>query len=146
MATINPYLNFNGTTEEAFNFYKSVFGGEFAAMQRYGEMPPCPEMGALPEDAREKIMHVALPIGEKNILMGTDALPSMGQKFTTGDNFSVCISAESKDEANKLFDGLSADGKITMPLADAFWGDYFGMLTDRFGVQWMVNFNEKYSK
>ena len=141
MMTINPYLQFNGNTEEAFNFYKSVFGGEFAAVQRYGEMPPCPEMGEMPEGAREKIMHVALPIGEKNLLMGSDALESMGQNFTTGDNFSVCISAESRAEADKVFGALAADGKVTMPLADAFWGDYFGMLTDRFGVQWMVNYN-----
>jgi PhnB protein len=146
MATINPYLQFNGNTEEAFNFYKSVFGGEFAAMQRYGEMPHCPEMGEIPEGAREKIMHVALPIGEKNLLMGSDALESMGQNFTTGDNFSVCISAESRAEADRVFQALATDGKVTMPLADAFWGDYFGMLTDCFGVQWMVSFNEKYSK
>jgi PhnB protein len=139
MMTINPYLQFNGNTEEAFNFYKSVFGGEFAAMQRYGEMPPCPEMGDLPAAARERIMHVALPISEKSILMGSDALESMGQNFTTGDNFSVCISAESRAEADKVFGALAADGKVTMPLADAFWGAYFGMVTDRFGVQWMVN-------
>jgi PhnB protein len=146
MATINPYLQFNGNTEEVFNFYKSVFGGEFAAMQRYSEMPPSPEMGEMPEGAPEKIMHVALPIGEKNLLMGSDVLESMGQNFTIGDNFSVCISAESKDEADKVFGALATDGKVTMPLADAFWGDYFGMLTDRFGIQWMVSFNEKYSK
>ena len=144
--TINPYLNFNGNTEEAFNFYKSIFGGEFSAIQRYGEMPTCSEMGEMPENARDKIMHVALPIGEKNILMGTDALESMGQNFTTGDNFSVCISAENRAEADRVFAALATDGKVAMPLADAFWGDYFGMLTDRFGVQWMVNFNEKYSK
>jgi PhnB protein len=87
-------------------------------------MPPCPEMGALPEGAREKIMHVALPIGEKNLLMGSDVLESMGQNFTTGDNFSVCISAESKEEADTVFGALAAAGKVTMPLADAFWGDY----------------------
>lgn len=143
MATINPYLQFNGNTDEAFNFYKSVFGGEFAAMHRYGEMPPCPEMGELPESAREKIMHVALPVGEKSILMGSDALESMGQNFTTGDNFSISISAESKEEAERIFNGLSSGGKITMPLADAFWGAYFGMLTDRFGVQWIINFDDK---
>lgn len=139
MTTVNPYLQFNGNTEEAFNFYKSVFGGEFTAIQRYGEMPPCPEMGELPAAARERIMHVALPIGEKSILMGSDALESMGQNFTTGDNFSVCISAESRAEADKVFGALAADGKVTMPLADAFWGAYFGMLTDHFGIQWMVN-------
>ena len=136
--TINPYLNFNGNTEQAFNFYKSIFGGEFARMQRFGEMPLCAEAGELPEDARDKIMHVALPIGEKNVLMGTDALESMG-KLTMGDNFSVCISAESRSEADRIFAALAADGKVTMPLADGFNNDYFGMLTDRFGVQWMMH-------
>lgn len=139
--TINPYLNFNGNTEEAFNFYKSVFGGEFAALQRFGEMPPCPEMGALAEEARDKIMHVALPIGQGTLLMATDSLESMGQNLTAGNNFSLSIDAASKEEADRIFNGLSADGKITMPLADAFWGAYFGMLTDRFGVQWMINYD-----
>ncbi len=136
--TINPYLNFNGNTWAAFNFYKSVFGGEFARIQRFGEMPLCPEAGALPEDARDKIMHVALPIGEKNVLMGTDALESMG-RLTMGDNFSVCISADSRAEADRVFAALAPGGKITMPLADGFNNGYFGMLTDRFGVQWMMH-------
>ncbi len=137
MATINTYLNFNGNTEEAFSFYKSVFGGEFAALQRFRDTP---EAGNIPESERDMIMHVSLPIGKGNVLMGTDALESMGQKLIAGNNFSISINAESKAEADKLFKGLSAGGKIEMPLADAFWGAYFGMFADKFGIQWMVNY------
>jgi PhnB protein len=140
MATINPYLNFKGITEQAFNFYKSVFGGEFMTLQRFKDTP---EAGKIPANEREKIMHVSLPIGKGNVLMGTDALESMGQKLTIGNNFYISINAESKEEAEKLFSGLSAGGKIEMPLQDAFWGAYFGMFTDKFGIQWMVNYDYK---
>ena len=148
MATINPYLNFNGNTEEAFNFYKSVFGGEFATVMRFKDVPPseaCEGM-SIAENELDKIMHIALPIGRGNILMATDGLESMGQNFKIGDNFSISISADSREEADRLFSGLSADGTVEMPLADAFWGDYFGMLHDKFGIQWMVSYNEKYSQ
>lgn len=144
MAQINPYLNFNGNTEEAFNFYKSVFGGEFAMVQKFGEMPGCEEMKTS-ESEKDKIMHIALPIGN-NILMATDALESMGQNMIVGDNYSISISAESREEADELFNGLSADGKSEMPMAEAFWGAYFGMLKDKFGVQWMVSYDENYLK
>jgi PhnB protein len=137
MATINPYLNFKGNTEEAFNFYKSVFGGEFATLQRFKDTP---EADKIPASEREKIMHVALPIGKGNMLMATDALESMGQKLVAGNNFYIAIGPESKEEADRLFKGLSSGGQITMPLQDAFWGAYFGMLTDKFGIQWMVNY------
>lgn len=144
MATINPYLNFNGNTEEAFNFYKTIFGGEFAAVMRFKDVPA--EGGCdgvkIAENELDKIMHIALPIGDGNLLMATDGLESMGQNFKTGDNFSISISAESRAEADRLFGGLSEGGKVEMPLADAFWGDYFGMLQDRFGIQWMVSYNE----
>ncbi len=136
MAIINAYLNFNGNTEEAFNFYKSVFGGEFSALQRFKDTP---EADKLSPGDREKIMHIALPIGN-NVLMATDAMESMGQKLKAGNNFSLSIEAQSKEEADKLFSGLSAGGTVTMPLQDAFWGAYFGMLEDRFGIQWMVNY------
>lgn len=136
MATINPYLNFKGNTEEAFNFYKAVFGGEFQALQRFKDTP---EGDKLPAADQEKIMHIALPIGS-NILMATDALESMGQKLTFGDNLSISISTNTEAEADKLFNGLAAGGQVTMPLEKMFWGDYFGMLTDRFGVQWMVSY------
>jgi uncharacterized glyoxalase superfamily protein PhnB/uncharacterized protein YndB with AHSA1/START domain len=139
MAKVNPYLNFAGNTEEAFLFYKSVFGGEFLALQRFKDTP---EAGKIPENEQDKIMHVALPIGNGNILMATDALESMGQKLTVGNNFSLSVDAESKEEADRLFNKLSEGGKPTMPMEQTFWGAYFGMLTDRFGIQWMVSFDE----
>ncbi len=141
MATINPYLNFNGNTEEAFNFYKSVFGGEFTALQRFKDVSELCEGNKVSENDAEKIMHVSLPIGKGNVLMATDTLESMGQSLTAGNNFTISVNAESEEEANVLFKELSADGKVTMPLADAFWGALFGMLTDKFGIQWMVNYD-----
>ena len=142
MASINPYINFQGNTEEAFNFYKSVFGGEFAAVMRFGETPGCDEM-PVAEGDKDKIMHIALPIGT-SVLMGTDMLESMGQKLEEGNNFSIAINPDSREDADRIFAKLSEDGKVEMPLADAFWGDYFGMLRDKYGLNWMVNFNEKY--
>ena len=135
MAAINTYLNFNGNTEEAFNFYKSVFGGEFKTLQRYKDTPDAEKM---PASAQEKIMHVALPIGD-NMLMGTDTGDGMPQ-VTFGTNSSIAIEASSEDEANNLFKGLSDGGNVTMPLQKTFWGAYFGMVTDKFGIQWMVNY------
>ncbi|HEX8638773.1 MAG TPA: VOC family protein [Pyrinomonadaceae bacterium] len=148
MATINPYLNFNGNTEEAFVFYKSIFGGEFAAVMRFGDMPDfegCDGM-TVAENELDKIMHIALPIGKSSILMATDSLESMGHRLNPENNFSISISADSREEADKLFGGLAEGGKAEMPLADAFWGDYFGILEDKFGVRWMVSYNEKSSK
>jgi PhnB protein len=135
MATINPYLNFNGNTEEAFNFYKSAFGGEFITLQRFANTPGSDEMSS---EERKKILHIALPIGG-NVLMGSDTT-SMGNRFSAGNNFSISISAESQEEAEKLFQKLSVGGEVIMPLGDAFWGALFGILTDKFGVQWMVNY------
>ena len=140
MATINPYLNFPGTAEEAFNLYKSVLGGEFLALQRYKDMPEGSKVSA--EDA-EKIMHIALPIGGGNILMGTDALESMGQKLTTGNNFYLSLDVNSEGEADQVFNALSDGGQAIMPMQKAFWGSYFGMLADKFGVQWMVSYEYK---
>ncbi len=138
MKTINPYLNFPGTTEEAFNFYKSIFGGEFIAVQRFGETP---EADNIPENEQDKIMHIALPIGQGNILMATDALESMGQQLTYGNNCHLTIEPDSEAEADKLFEGLSAGGKVTMPMEKTFWNAYFGMCTDKFGVHWMINYD-----
>ena len=138
MATINPYLNFKGNTEEAFNFYKSVFGGEFMVLMRWKDAP---EAEKIPAGDLEKIMHVSLPIGKGNILMATDACESMGQTLSVGNNFYISISTESEEEADRLFNGLSAGGRVIMPLAKAFWGAYFGMFTDRFGIQWMVSYD-----
>ena len=140
MATINPYLNFLGNTEEAFNFYKSVFGGEFTMLQRFKDNP---ESDKVPENEKDMIMHIALPIGKANVLMATDALESMGHKLTMGDNISLSVSADSKEEADQLFNGLSAEGIIQMPLQDMFWGSYFGMCKDKFGIQWMMSFDKK---
>ncbi|AHM62763.1 Glyoxalase/bleomycin resistance protein/dioxygenase [Flammeovirgaceae bacterium 311] len=137
MATINPYLNFPGTTEAAFNFYKSVFGGEFLSLQRYGDTPVCDGMVV---EEKNKIMHIALPIGKGNLLMATDALESMGQSLTAGNNFYINVGTDSEAEADKLFHALSAEGQVEMPISKAFWGDYFGMLTDKFGIKWMVNY------
>jgi len=143
MATINPYLNFNGNTEEALKFYKSVFGGEFATVMRFGDVSQteaCEQM-KVAENERDKIMHIALPIGNGNVLMATDALESMGQKLTEGNNFSISINTDSKEEAEKIFNGLSESGKVEMPLGDTFWGAYFGMFEDKFGIRWMVNYD-----
>ncbi|MBK5272105.1 MAG: VOC family protein [Bacteroidia bacterium] len=140
MATINPYLNFPGNTEEAFNFYKSVFGGEFAIVQRFKDTP---EADRVPEDLKEKIMHIALPIGKGNVLMATDALEPMGHNVTSGTNFHLSITTESENETKKIFNALAAGGMITIPLGKTFWGAYFGMCTDKFGIQWMVNFDYK---
>ena len=140
MPAFNPYLNFNGNTEEAFNFYKSVFGGEFITVIRFKDTP---EAGRVPAADKEKIMHVALPIGKGNVLMATDALESMGHKLHTGNNFSISISTESREEADTLYRKLSSGGKIEMPLGDTFWGAYFGMFADKFGIQWMINYDTK---
>lgn len=138
MATINSYLNFPGNAEDAFSFYKSVFGGEFAMVQRYKDTP---EAGQVPEEDKNKIMHIALPIGQGNVLMATDALESMGRPFTQGNNFYLSIGAQSEEEAETLFNGLAEGGTVTMALAKTFWGAYFGMLNDKFGIQWMVNYD-----
>ena len=140
MAAINSYLTFPGNTEEAFNFYKSVFGGEFVMIMRYKDAP---DAGHVAEADKEKVMHISLPIGKGNILMATDSVESMGPPFMAGNNFSLSIGADTKEEATTLFNALSAGGKITMPLADTFWGAYFGMFVDKFGIQWMVNYDHK---
>lgn len=141
MATMNPYLNFQGNTEEAFNFYKSVFGGEFQAVMRFGDMPGCDE-SPINDEEKGKIMHIALPVGD-GMLMGTDALESMGQKISFGNNSYVCISPESREQADKFFNGLADGGKVEMGMSDTFWGAYFGTVADKFGVQWMINFDRR---
>ena len=137
MASVNPYLNFNGNCQEVFNFYKSVFGGEFSALMRFKDMP-VEYQGDKSES--EKIMHIALPIGQGTMLMGSDTPAAMGSTVQ-GNNFGIAINTASEAEANKLFKGLSTGGQVTMPLEKAFWGDYFGMLDDKFGISWMVSFS-----
>ncbi len=139
MALINPYINFNGNTEEAFNFYKSVFGGEFSMIMRFGDMPN----PNIPESENNKIMHIALPIG-KNILMGNDVPEFMGRVNENENRSKISISAESKEEADKLYKGLSAGGQIEMPIGDSPWGTYFAMFRDKYGIEWMVDFDPKY--
>lgn len=141
MATVNTYLTFNGNCEEAFNFYKSVFGGDFAYIGRFGEMPEG-DGYSVPEADKNKIMHVGLPIGN-TILMGSDTGGDWAAKLIEGNNFSVSVNTESKEEADRIFNGLAAEGQITMPMENTFWGAYFGMLTDKFGIQWMVNFDHE---
>ena len=140
MATVNVYLTFNGNTEEAFNFYKSVFGGEFEQISKFGDMPSSEEMPLSDED-KNRVMHVSYNVGN-SILMGSDSNAQSGD-VVFGNNFSISINAESREETEKLFNGLSSEGKITMPLQDTFWGAYFGMFTDKFGINWMVNFDEE---
>lgn len=139
MTTVNVYLNFDGNCEEAFNFYKSVFGGEFSYIGRYKEMPPVEGKPLSQEDA-EKIMHVGLPVSTETVLMGSDTGGEWAASFKQGNNFGISINTDSKDEADRLFNGLSAGGTVTMPMNATFWGDYFGMFTDKFGVNWMVSF------
>ncbi|MFT3701960.1 MAG: VOC family protein [Agriterribacter sp.] len=137
--TITPYLNFPGTTEEAFNFYKSVFGGEFAMLQRFSDTP---HGDSMPESDRNKIMHVSLQVAPGYFLMATDATEGMGFKLTIGNNLNIAISPDSKEEATRLYNGLSAGGKIEMELQDTFWGAYYGAFTDKFGIKWMINYTQ----
>lgn len=142
MALINPYLNYNGNAEEAFHFYKSVFGGEFANILYFKDMPN-PEFPIAEKEAN-KIMHIALPIG-KNVLMANDVPESMGRVNENENRSKISISAESREEADKLFNGLSEGGTIEMPIGDSPWGSYFGMFRDKFGIEWMVDFDPKYN-
>lgn len=146
MATkLNPYLNFDGTCEEAFNHYKTVFGGEFAGqgLMRFGDMPGCDEMPAMAEEHKSRIMHVSLPIGNE-ILMGSDIMPGFGNgPFQFGDASYISIHPDTKAEADRLFKELSEGREIEMPLEDMFWGDYFGSFRDRFGINWMINFSKQ---
>ena len=142
MVAVNPYLNFNGNTEDAFNHYKSIFGGEFAMIQRFRETPEAPR---LPADAGNKIMHIALPIGKNNVLMGTDVVDGTGHPAVKqGNNFYITLSVESREEGDKLFNGLSQGGKAQLEMQDTFWGAYFGIATDKFGVQWMISYDKNF--
>jgi PhnB protein len=134
--TVHPYLNFPGTTEAAFDFYKSVFGGEYAMVQRFGDGPGGEKV---PESVKNKIMHIALPLKPDCILMGTDALPEMGFKLIEGNNFRIMLGVDSREEADKFFSALVAGGKADQPMSDMFWGAYYGELSDKFGIKWMIN-------
>ncbi len=141
MAKVSTYLNFKTETEQAFNFYKSVFGTEFTGMgiSRFGDIPPQEGMPPLSDADKNLIMHIELPILGGHLLMGTDAPESMGFQLNIGNNSHICLDIDTRDETKRLFDALSAGGQITMPLDDMFWGAYYGSCTDKFGVNWMVN-------
>ena len=139
MALINPHIQFNGNAEEAFTFYKSVFGGEFSRIMRYKELSS--DEYPVPENDADRLMHIALPINGNNILMGSDVMEIMGKVTESDNRNTISITAESREEADMLFNGLSGDGQIEMPISDGPFGTYFGMFSDKFGVQWMVSFD-----
>lgn len=141
MAQINPYINFNGNAEEAFNFYKSIFGGEFAKIMRFKDLSS-PEF-PVSENEANKIMHIALPIG-KNILMANDVPESMGRVNENENRSKISVSAESKEEADKIYNGLSAGGTVEMPIQNSPWGSYFAMFRDKYGIEWTVDFDPNY--
>lgn len=140
--TVNSYLSFNGNCEQAFNFYKSVFGGSFTFIGRYKDMPPQQGHPPVPASEAKKIMHVSLPISGETILMGCDIAAGMGYTHTAGNNFSLSVNTSSRQEADRIFKALSKGGKVTMPMGDMFWGSYFGMLVDKFGMAWMVSYGQ----
>lgn len=140
MAVINPHVNFNGNAEEAFNFYKSVFGGEFAKVVRFKDLSS--DEFPVSEKEANKIMHIALPIGH-SILMANDVPEILGRTNERENRSKIVISAESKEEADKLFNGLSAGGEIEMPIADSPWGTYFGMFRDKYGIEWMIDYDAR---
>lgn len=141
MTTTSTYLTFNGNCREAFEFYKSVFGGEFNYIGEFGEMPP-QEGYTVPESDKHQIMHVSLPIGN-SILMGSDTGSEMAHTFKVGNNITISAGTDTKEEAEKIFAGLSAGGRVTMPMDQTFWSPCFGMLTDKFDINWMISVNDK---
>ncbi len=141
MPTVNIYLTFDGQCEEAFRFYESAFGKEIPYIGKFGDMPPQEGMPPLSEDVKNRIMHVSLPISSETVLMGSDTMPGM-HELKKGNNYSVSINTFSREEAQNLFKKLSDGGKITMELQDTFWGAYFGMWEDKFGIQWMINYDD----
>ena len=140
MTTINPWINFNGNAEEAFSFYRSVFGGEFTKLVRFKDLS-APGFD-VPADDANKIMHIALPVG-KNILIANDVPESMGRVNENENRSKIAISAETKEEADKLFKGLSEGGTVEMPMAESPWGTYFAMFRDKYGIEWTVEFDAR---
>ncbi len=140
MPSVNIYLTFDGTCKQAFEFYKSVFGGEFPYAGTFGEMPPQENMPPIPEDQKDRIMHISLPIGAHSVLMGSDTGGEWAKYYQPGTNFSISVTADSMEEADRIYQGLSQGGLQTMPMSKTFWESYFGMLTDPFGINWQVSF------
>jgi PhnB protein len=145
MSRVSTYLNFPRNTEEAFNFYKSVFGGDFSGggIARFRDIPPSDDMPPIAEQDKNLVMHIELPILGGHVLMGTDAPESMGFKVKPGNNMHINLEPATKTETRRLFEALSDGGKITMELQDMFWGAYFGSCTDKYGIHWMFNCNQK---
>ena len=143
MAQTSTYLNFARNTEEAFNFYRSVFGGDFTdgKINRFSEVPPMNDAPPMADEDKNLVMHVALPILGGHLLMGTDAPESLGFHVNQGNNVYISLHPDSRQEADRLFSRLSAGGKVEMPMSDMFWGDYYGSFTDKFGIRWMVNYH-----
>jgi len=141
MTNINPYLSFDGKAEEAMNFYKSVFGGDFqGGIMRWGDAPGCDEGEMkLGDEDKGKVMHMQLPISEGNTIMASDSLQAFGPPVTVGNNITIALGPKTKEEADRLFNGLSEGGTVQMPMADAFWGGYFGSFADKYGVNWLIN-------
>ena len=142
MATLSPYINFRGNCEEAFNFYKSVFGSDFGMVSRYKDMPATEGAHMTGMDG-EKIMHISIPISKETVLMGSDIGGEWAKHSVEGNNIQISINTQSEEEAKKIFNGLSAGGRVNMPLEKTFWGALFGMFTDKFGINWMVNYDYK---
>lgn len=137
----NIYLTFNGNCKEAFDFYTEVFDAKVLHSSTFGEMPPQKDQ-PLPDEMKDKIMHISIQLSDEAIIMGSDTGGEWGANFKQGNNFSISINADSKEQANDLFAKLSEGGNVTMPIQDTFWGSYFGSLADRYGVQWMISFGE----
>ena len=146
MTTINTYLTFDGNCKEAFHFYKSVFGGKFHYVSTFGEMPPQESMPPLSDDMKDKIMHISLPISKETALMGSDTGGEWSPDYKVGNNFSISIDTDSKENADNIFNKLSEGGEVKMPMKSTFWGDYFGMFRDKFDINWMISFNENPKK
>lgn len=138
---IHPYLNFENETEEAFRFYEKALGGKLTAIYRFGSMPQEGSIELTPEQ-KNLVMHVGLDLPGGAMIMASDRLPGMGPARVEGNNYSISVHPESRQEADRVFNALAQGGTITMPIADQFWGDYFGSLTDRFGIHWMVNYTD----
>ena len=138
MVIINPYINFNGNAEEAFTFYKSVFGGEFTKVLRFKDLASADF--PVPEKEAEKIMRITLPIGN-NVLIANDVPESMGRISENENRSKIAVTTESKEEADRIFNGLSVGGEVEMPMGESPWGTYFAMLRDKYGIEWTVEFN-----
>ena len=139
MTQLNPYVSFDGNAEEAMNFYASDFGSELAPVMRWSDNPQCADM---PETEKNKVMHAALPVGD-SMIMASDSIGMPGQEYKAGNNFTIAIGPDSRDEADRFFARLSDGGNADMPMTDMFWGGYFGSLTDKFGVRWLINYAER---